>query len=209
MLRTPRPKPRVAPPRKPRLVAEARREEILDAAQVCFQEQGYYHTTVDEIAARAGLSKGAIYWHFKGKRELFLAIFDRYLQTFDAYRPVAQSAGSAEEGIRLVVALLEVGIGETLALAELSLEFAAHASRDPELRRRMASMFAHLIAIVSEQVERGKRVGEFTCEDPKRFAAVFVAALDGLMFQRLFEPDLDLKAAWDHAVDVMLRGIAS
>ena len=209
MLRTPRPKPRVAPPRKPRLVAEARREEILDAAQVCFQEQGYHSTTVDEIAARAGLSKGAIYWHFKGKRELFLAIFDRYLQAFDAYRPVAQSAGSAAEGIRLVVALLEVGIGETLALAELSLEFAAHASRDPDLRSRMASMFARLIALVAEQVERGTRAGEFACEDPKRFAAIFVAALDGLMFQRLFEPDLDLKAAWDHAVDVMLRGIAS
>jgi TetR/AcrR family acrAB operon transcriptional repressor len=209
LLRTKRPRPKTQPPRKPRLVAEARREEILDAAQRCFQAHGYHTTTVDQIATHAGLSKGAIYWHFKGKRELFLAIFDRYLSTFDAYRSVAEAGESAEEGIRQVVALMEVGLGEALALAELSFEFAAEASRDTDLRERMTSMFVQLRGLLAGQVERGNREGEFRCEDPQAFAATFVAALDGLMFQRLFEPNLDLKQVWDKAVDVLLRGIAA
>ena len=191
------------------MVAEARRQEILDAAQLCFQERGYHRTTVDEIAARAGVSKGGIYWHFRGKRELFLALFDRYLASFAAYRPVAEAAPSAAEGIRQVVALMQIGLGETLALAELSLEFAAQASRDPDLLERMAAMFSQLRALVAEQVERGVRAGEFRCAYAYVFAATFVAALDGLMFQRLFEPELDLKRVWDGAVDVLLRGIAA
>jgi AcrR family transcriptional regulator len=56
---------------------EISRGEILDAALACFAERGYHETSIDDIAARAGLSKGAIYWHFAGKRELFLALVDR------------------------------------------------------------------------------------------------------------------------------------
>jgi AcrR family transcriptional regulator len=58
--------------------AEISRGEILDAALACFAARGYHETSVDDIAARAGLSKGAIYWHFAGKRELFLALVDRF-----------------------------------------------------------------------------------------------------------------------------------
>ena len=67
--------------------------EILGAARRCFSEAGYHETRVDEIARRAGLSKGAIYWYFNGKRELFLALFERYLEELAAQRYVA--AGSA------------------------------------------------------------------------------------------------------------------
>jgi hypothetical protein len=73
----------------------------------------------------------------------------------------------------------------------------------------MTSMFVQLRGLLAGQVERGNREGEFRCEDPQAFAATFVAALDGLMFQRLFEPNLDLKQVWDKAVDVLLRGIAA
>ena len=57
---------------------EISRGEILDAALACFSARGYHETSVDDIATRAGLSKGAIYWHFEGKRELFLALVDRF-----------------------------------------------------------------------------------------------------------------------------------
>ncbi|MBC7330889.1 MAG: TetR/AcrR family transcriptional regulator [Synergistetes bacterium] len=47
------------------------REKILNAALECFAEKGYKETTVDEIAKRANVSKGNIYWHFKSKLEIF------------------------------------------------------------------------------------------------------------------------------------------
>ena len=59
--------------RGPRVSTEARREEILKAAYTCFSRGGYHATTIDDIALEAGLSKGAVYWHFEGKWELFLA----------------------------------------------------------------------------------------------------------------------------------------
>ena len=59
-----------------RAAPETRREEILEAALACFSARGYHGSTVDDIAAGAGLSKGAVYWHFEGKEDVFLALFD-------------------------------------------------------------------------------------------------------------------------------------
>ena len=50
------------------------RAGIMDAALTCFERHGIAASTLDQIAAEAGVSKGAIYWHFKGKLEIFRAI---------------------------------------------------------------------------------------------------------------------------------------
>ena len=57
---------------------EARRSHILAAALRCFARRGYYATTVDEIAAAAGVSKGAPYVYFDGKEELFRELYARW-----------------------------------------------------------------------------------------------------------------------------------
>ena len=54
---------------------EQRREEIFEAALSCFNLNGYYQTSIDEIAAQAGISKGGIYHHFKSKKELVIELF--------------------------------------------------------------------------------------------------------------------------------------
>ena len=59
-----------------------REELIIQAAAEVFQEKGYYDASMEEIAARVGISKGTIYAHFPGKEEMVAAIFKRNTQTF-------------------------------------------------------------------------------------------------------------------------------
>ncbi len=56
--------------RKSKEDAQATREGILDAAVACFHEHGVVATTLAMIAARAGYTRGAVYWHFKNKTEV-------------------------------------------------------------------------------------------------------------------------------------------
>jgi TetR/AcrR family acrAB operon transcriptional repressor len=193
--------------RSPRVLGEVRRDEILEAAQTCFRDQGYYRTTVDDIAARARLSKGAIYWHFKGKRELFFALFDRYLESFEAYARVAGEAPSAPDALRRMVEVLAEGEAETLELIELQLEYMSHASRDPDLRRRYREMYQRLRSVIGEQIERGIRDGDFRSVDPTSAASVVVGTLDALIFQKVLEPDLELLPLWKEAIELVLKGI--
>src|SRR5215212_9999570 len=62
--------------RRPRAERRESRDELLSAALRVFARRGYRHAGVDEIAAEAGYSKGAIYWHFSGKEELLLTLLE-------------------------------------------------------------------------------------------------------------------------------------
>lgn len=63
--------------RRTKFAAEETRKRILDAAEVCFCEKGISKTTLEMIAARAGCTRGAIYWHFSGKNDLLRKVIER------------------------------------------------------------------------------------------------------------------------------------
>lgn len=98
-------------PRK-RLSAADRRSAILDAALAVFSERGFKHGSLDDVAARGGISKALIYEHFDSKRELQLAVLDTYVhRLLDRVLTAAASAGQREERLR-------AGIEAFLAFAE-------------------------------------------------------------------------------------------
>jgi AcrR family transcriptional regulator len=186
--------------------AETRRAEILDAAQCCFGEHGLHGTTVDDIAERAGLSKGALYWHFQGKREIFLALFDRYIQGIASHQSAVADAGSPAEAIRLLGgAVLESE--EVLTLAEAALEFMSHASHDEELRDRMRTLYLGFHRLVADEIRRGIEQGSFRPVDVDALARTLVAALDGLLMQHVLLRDFDPARVWAGAIDAMLGGL--
>lgn len=63
-------------PRKTKEEAEKTRQKILDAALDVFYSKGYVRTTLNDIAEKAGYTRGAVYWHFKDKIELFISLSD-------------------------------------------------------------------------------------------------------------------------------------
>src|ERR687894_39288 len=67
--------------RAARAQGRAARDELLSAALRVFARRGYRDAGVDEIAAEAGYSKGALYWHFDGKEDLLLTLLDERVDT--------------------------------------------------------------------------------------------------------------------------------
>ena len=61
------------------------REQILDAAMACFTERGYDRTSVDDIAARSGLSTAEIQRHFADKAEIHSALFEVWSELFSGW----------------------------------------------------------------------------------------------------------------------------
>jgi TetR/AcrR family transcriptional regulator, acrAB operon repressor len=61
------------------------RNKLLDAAECLFQSQGVSRTTLQDIALRAGATRGAVYWHFKDKGDLFNAMMERVTLPLEAY----------------------------------------------------------------------------------------------------------------------------
>ena len=187
--------------------AEARRSEILDAALACFGERGYHETTVDQIAGRAGLSKGAVYWHFEAKREIFLALFDRFVDALVTAQAEATRATTAAEGLLRFAHLGLLEVANVVPLMDLSLEYMAHASRDQALRERFQTLYAGLSGPPIDLVERGIADGSFRRVDPEVVARTLIALGDGLLMQAIALPDLDLPRAVRDCFELVLKGI--
>lgn len=86
--------------RRTKAEAQATRSAILDAAEYLFQARGVSRTSLQDIAAAAGVTRGAVYWHFEDKGDLFNAMMERVklpleetaarLEACDAIQPLAR-----------------------------------------------------------------------------------------------------------------------
>ena len=75
--------------RKTKQEALETRQQLLDAAETLFHAQGVSQTSLQDIAAATGMTRGAVYWHFKNKAELFTALMDRATLPLEAAPPEA------------------------------------------------------------------------------------------------------------------------
>ena len=141
---------------------EQRREEIFEAALCCFNRNGYYQTSIDEIAAQAGISKGGIYHHFKSKKELVIELFrNRVNRYFEYLTGQVHGASDAAQGLNVLVEKSGEIFKEHEPVLRFCLEFVAMSSREPEFREEVAAMYRHRVATVSALIEEGTRTGIF------------------------------------------------
>ena len=156
----------VATARAPHTKEQQRRasiEKLLAAALALFVTRGYHATSVEQVAARAGLTKGAVYFYFRSKARLLLRLLDRVEEQVIAPTLEAIAAGTDPRD-KLVAFMHSQSLAgekraEPMLLAILmATEF--HGSRDP-IERRLDGLFAQMHAALTAVVEQGKAARVF------------------------------------------------
>lgn len=139
---------------------------ILRGATLAFAALGYHGASTREIAARAGMSSGAIYIHFESKQELFHRIaYEGHKASTDSFNVPARQAADPLTRLRLGVASFATWLADNNLLAR-SLEYEIRLRREPEfddvweLRR---GIDAHMAEIINQ----GVREGDFRLADPE------------------------------------------
>jgi AcrR family transcriptional regulator len=123
---------------------EETREQVLAAAARMFAARGFHATSLDAIAEEAGFSRGAVYYNFADKEELFLELLDRRcaeraqdLRAVFADTPEDDVAATSRQAQLAAQHALDAMTGDPEWRA-LYLEFLAHAARDSAFRRRFS-----------------------------------------------------------------------
>ncbi len=198
----------MASPRETRRHASpaVRRAQILDAAQTCLARSGYHLTTMDDVVRESGLSKGSLYWHFEGKEELLLALFDRYAdEFFAAWGEYTESAdASPVELVVLGCELFMERVGSQEALARAWLGFLEH----PIARQRLAELYTRSRAVLTRLVERAVERGELVTDSPGAVAAGLVGLAEGVFLQAIVDRSFDPGPSLRLSTDALLRGLA-
>jgi AcrR family transcriptional regulator len=179
----------------PRLTRKERQEHtrrcLLDAAGRVFARRGLAQASVDEVAADAGFTKGAVYANFGSKDELFLEMLDamfalrleemdRALSTDEP--PEAQARVAARDFIDHLAMDPEWG--------RLFFEAGLQASRDEAFRVKLVSRYAAMRERMAEVLRRRAEAGGFDPGVPfDQLATMVFAMANGVSFERLVEPE--------------------
>lgn len=166
---------------------EASVEGLLMAARALFVLQGYRHTTVDEIAEAAHLTKGAVYFYFRNKEALLAALLNR-VETIvvDGMtgRVAAAGPGAADRLVAFMHGQARLGVEsaeDVLLLILMSLEFAGTGG---PVEARIRAVYDRLYKAIEAIIALGKRRGEFCADIRTREQAAIVMALhDGTFLE--------------------------
>jgi AcrR family transcriptional regulator len=167
-----------------------RRLSLLKAAFREVAEKGFSEVTLDDIARRAGVSKGVTLYYFDSKEDLFLELFGWLI---DSIRQRMEDAVSAvddpAEKLRALVALIFPSPSKNRAFFRAYVDFCGLAYRHEAFREVGQRFYAGCREIDGAIVVEGIRRGTFAPRDPKEAASTMRAVFDGLMLQWLTEPN--------------------
>jgi ABC-type lipoprotein export system ATPase subunit len=119
-----------------------RRQQIIDAGMACFARNGYHLTTMDDIAEQLPFSKGLLYYYFKTKRDLFLAILDDWMaRALAEWGKLLQSDAPAAEQLSACLAYGMQLLTQSAELSRVEFEFYDDKRLTDYRRRRVGFVF--------------------------------------------------------------------
>ena len=202
--------------RKTKEEAQETRNAILDAAEMVFQQRGVSHTSLAEVASAAGVTRGAIYWHFANKADLFDALIKRVFEPLEA---------------KLVELQQQVNDDPIDMLRSITLYFLDRLANDPRYFRVLEIIWlkceyvGEMAAIRDVHLECGNHFLNINVEafrvakergylrasiDPRRAAIGLIALVDGLVVNwTLDNLLLPLSSDGPIIIDAYLDGLRS
>jgi len=191
-----------------------RPDEIVAAALEIFGEKGFAAARLDDIAARAGVSKGAIYLYFATKEEIFRAVVEQGVApNIDAVLAMAAKAPSFPALARGATQAM-AGLMTTSPVGGIVKMVIAEAGNFPELARIWHErLVGPALAAMTAAVAAGQDRGEVRPGDPRLYALSLIAPLlVGVIFRETFAPvggePFDLPALAAQHVETLLRGMS-
>jgi len=194
---------------------EARPAEIVEAARVEFVDKGFSAARIDDIAARAGISKGLVYAYFPGKEALFEAVIrSTVLPVIEGAAALiaADTQTPAAVQLRMVVTTLYAQLVNTDRRRLLHMVI-AEGPRFPEMARFYhAEIISKGRGMLRTLLERGVTRGEFRASALSDYPEIVIApALVAAVWKLLFEPyePMDSAAFAEAHLEAMLRALVA
>ncbi|WP_341891941.1 TetR family transcriptional regulator [Variovorax sp. YR752] len=194
--------------------AQRTREHILDMAEREFHRRGVSRTSLEHVAAAAGVTRGAVYGHFRNKADLFNAMMNRATLPLESEilrsgertldDPVAQIRGSFVAALRATV-----NDPQARRVFESALFKVEHGNALRGVRERRLTGLQRRVENVERGFRRAARLGLWKAAVPARTAALGIHSLiDGLISNWMIDPEaFDLVRVGEQAIDAYLRGL--
>jgi AcrR family transcriptional regulator len=162
------------------------RQQLIAAAAKVIGEKGYDRTTLEEVAARAGMSRGAIYGNFKDKEQLFLAVIEHHWQPIV---PKFEEGASLRRQMQLLGLAVAEAAKQRLPQAGAACAFQLYAVTHREMRERMTSENDEIYRMMAKRLRKFFAAKQLPMP-AEQFVRVLDAMTTGLLFTYFQTPTL-------------------
>ncbi len=202
-------------PRHTKEVALATRTRIIDAAELVFHEKGVAHASLEEIAAAADVTRGAIYWHFKDKAQLFDAMMERVRLPVEAITEGADRDAKADplallRHTAIDVLLRTARCTKTQRVFDIAYHKCEYVGDAAGVRDRHVASQRECLGTIEEGFRACVKVGQLPGSvDPKVAAIGAMSLVSGLIANWVLAPrSFSLEKHAETLVDIYFRGLA-
>jgi AcrR family transcriptional regulator len=167
--------------------AQDSRDEILKAATDLFATRGFHETSMAEVARAASVSKALIFWHFKSKEELFVAVLAKLLEPYVI--DFAEEAGALDEKAQLLKLIDSylLFVRENASSIRFFVAQILHNKKKDSLSNQVLALYDGYQSLVIDLIGRAQAKGTCICSlPPPAVAAFLLAALNGLALGQMF-----------------------
>ena len=192
------------------LPKEERQLQIMEATMKVITRKGISNARIDDIVEESGMSKGAIYHHYEGKKELILALIDHWeTLTFPHfYKRNERQRSASNTLIDFSNEIINVfKIRSYVFQAEV--EFWSLANQDDEIRDRSQELYEKIINLFELVLKKGIREGEFNSFDTRSTAISILSIFQGINWFCIFnDSKLNAEIYIHNSINIIIKGLS-
>ena len=167
---------------------DRRKEQIMSAALSVVVAKGYDQSRMDDIVEKSQLSKGAIYWYYKSKEEVYLSLVDYwFLQYSSGVVDTLQQQESASDQLKALFDFFIEQFDKNPATFKLLVEFWRLAGLNPDFNAKLQQIYSDFLEYIIEIIKVGVANGEFKNVEPRITALSILINIEGITWFTLFD----------------------
>ncbi|MED5426869.1 MAG: TetR/AcrR family transcriptional regulator, partial [Candidatus Neomarinimicrobiota bacterium] len=167
---------------------DQRKEQIMSAALSVVVSKGYDQSRMDDIVEKSQLSKGAIYWYYKSKEEVYLSLVDYwFLQYSSGVVDTLQQQESASDQLKALFDFFIEQFDKNPTTFKLLVEFWRLAGLNPGFNAKLQQIYSDFLEYIIEIIKVGVANGEFKNVEPRITALSILINIEGINWFTLFD----------------------
>jgi len=167
---------------------DRRKEQIMSAALSVVVAKGYDQSRMDDIVEKSQLSKGAIYWYYKSKEEVYLSLVDYwFVQYSSGVVDTLKQQESASDQLKALFDFFIEQFDKNPTTFKLLVEFWRLAGLNPDFNAKLQQIYSDFLEYIIEIIKVGVANGEFKNVEPRITALSILINIEGINWFTLFD----------------------
>jgi len=165
-----------------------RKEQIMDAALKVIISKGYDNSRMDDIVDLSSMSKGAIYWYYKSKKEVYLNLVNYWVIKYSTViNHIVEEDDSPAEQLKDVFEYFILQYEQDPSAFKALVEFWSLAGRDKDFQKKLDKVYSKFLEFLERIINKGVKSGEFKNLDVRITALSIMVNIEGIIWFTLFD----------------------